>query len=233
MKLKTTDIINPIHPNRSTALFGGVSSGILNWNDIRYPSIYDKRERLRATFWSAGEINFSNDYVTSQEEEMLHRKAQLAQERMTIAQAIADVASDASVTSVLSTVIDQLGEQILTVSHVTQSLKTVNVPYSPIEDVEGLYEAMVDFIQRVNYDEQANGKGVSEFLGRAKQDDSLHVDFFLTVAPIVEEETGVKTGDSEWLREYAKTHEVYLMEEISTDEEVTGGSTSFHGFDDL
>lgn len=232
MKLETTNIINPIHPNRSTALFGGVSSGILNWNDIRYPSIYDKRERLRATFWSAGEINFSNDYITSEEKEVLAHKASQAQKRMEIAQNISDVSSDASVTSVLSTVIDQLSEQIITISTLVDDVETSSGDIRAIETVEQLYDEIKAFVELVSYDEQALGAGVSEFLARTKQDDSLHVDFLLTIAAIVVDETGIKTRTSEWLSDVKKTHELKLIEDVAVDESGVG-SSSFHGFDDL
>ena len=42
-KVKTLD---PDNPNRATALFGGKSSGILNWNDIAYPHWYKMYKRL-------------------------------------------------------------------------------------------------------------------------------------------------------------------------------------------
>lgn len=57
-KAKTLD---PINPNRATALFGGKSSGILNWNDIAYPHWYKTYKRLLANFWQSDEVNMSND----------------------------------------------------------------------------------------------------------------------------------------------------------------------------
>lgn len=57
-KVKTLD---PINPNRATALFGGKSSGILNWNDIAYPHWYKTYKRLLANFWQSDEVNMSND----------------------------------------------------------------------------------------------------------------------------------------------------------------------------
>ncbi|NCU18351.1 ribonucleotide-diphosphate reductase subunit beta [Pallidibacillus pasinlerensis] len=57
-KVKTLD---PINPNRATALFGGKSSGILNWNDIAYPHWYKTYKRLLANFWQSDEVNMSSD----------------------------------------------------------------------------------------------------------------------------------------------------------------------------
>lgn len=57
-KVKTLD---PINPNRATRLFGGKSSGILNWNDIEYPHWYKTYKRLLANFWQSDEVNMSSD----------------------------------------------------------------------------------------------------------------------------------------------------------------------------
>lgn len=57
-KVKT---LEPINPNRATALFGGKSSGILNWNDIEYPHWYKSYKRLLSNFWQSDEVNMSSD----------------------------------------------------------------------------------------------------------------------------------------------------------------------------
>src|SRR5690606_7519711 len=57
-KVKT---LEPINPNRATALFGGKSSGILNWNDIAYPHWYKSYKRLLSNFWQSDEVNMSSD----------------------------------------------------------------------------------------------------------------------------------------------------------------------------
>ncbi len=53
--------LEPMNPNKSTALFGGQSSGILNWNDIKYPHWYKMYKRLVGNYWQADEINMSDD----------------------------------------------------------------------------------------------------------------------------------------------------------------------------
>jgi len=57
-KAKTLD---PLNPNKSTGLFGGKSSGILNWNDIAYPHWYKMYKRLVGNYWQADEVNMSGD----------------------------------------------------------------------------------------------------------------------------------------------------------------------------
>lgn len=57
-KAKTLD---PLNPNKSTGIFGGKSSGILNWNDIAYPHWYKMYKRLVGNYWQADEVNMSAD----------------------------------------------------------------------------------------------------------------------------------------------------------------------------
>ncbi|WP_018662649.1 ribonucleotide-diphosphate reductase subunit beta [Heyndrickxia acidiproducens] len=57
-KAKTLD---PAHPNKATALFGGKSSGILNWNDLAYPHWYKTYKRLLGNYWQSDEVNMSSD----------------------------------------------------------------------------------------------------------------------------------------------------------------------------
>ncbi len=43
-------IPEPRHPNRSTGIINGQTSGILNWNDIPYPSFYRAYKELSTNF---------------------------------------------------------------------------------------------------------------------------------------------------------------------------------------
>lgn len=54
-------LLNPEHPNKSTGVLNGQSSGLLNWNDIAYPQMYDLYQALLANFWKAQEINMQDD----------------------------------------------------------------------------------------------------------------------------------------------------------------------------
>lgn len=53
--------LEPRNPNKSTGIFNGRSSGILNWNDIAYPHWHKIYKRLLGNYWQADEINMSND----------------------------------------------------------------------------------------------------------------------------------------------------------------------------
>ncbi len=54
-------LLNPEDPNKSTGIVNGKSSGILNWNDIAYPQMYDLYQTLLSNFWKAQEINMQDD----------------------------------------------------------------------------------------------------------------------------------------------------------------------------
>lgn len=59
--LEKAKTLEPRNPNKSTALFGGKSSGILNWNDIAYPHWYKMYKRLVGNYWQADEVNMASD----------------------------------------------------------------------------------------------------------------------------------------------------------------------------
>lgn len=59
--LKKINLLNPANPNKSTGLINGQSSGLLNWNDIAYPQMYDLYQTLLSNFWKAQEINMQDD----------------------------------------------------------------------------------------------------------------------------------------------------------------------------
>ncbi|MDY0324229.1 MAG: ribonucleotide-diphosphate reductase subunit beta, partial [Candidatus Carbobacillus sp.] len=54
-------LLSPGSPNRSTAIVGGEASGIVNWNDIRYPQFYDIYKILLKNFWIPDEIPMTKD----------------------------------------------------------------------------------------------------------------------------------------------------------------------------
>lgn len=72
LMLKKAKTLEPRYPNKSTGVFGGKSSGILNWNDIAYPHWYKMYKRLVGNYWQADEINMASDvkqFSTLTEEE--------------------------------------------------------------------------------------------------------------------------------------------------------------------
>lgn len=59
--LEKAKTLEPRFPNKSNGLFGGESSGILNWNDIAYPHWYKMYKRLVGNYWQADEVNMGSD----------------------------------------------------------------------------------------------------------------------------------------------------------------------------
>lgn len=59
--LERAKTLEPRYPNKSTGVFGGKSSGILNWNDIAYPHWYKMYKRLVGNYWQADEVNMASD----------------------------------------------------------------------------------------------------------------------------------------------------------------------------
>ena len=60
-QLRRIKILNPAAPNRSTGLINGESSGILNWNDVPYPSFYRTYKELSTNFWIPDEVDMKPD----------------------------------------------------------------------------------------------------------------------------------------------------------------------------
>ena len=59
--LERIRILEPRHPNRSTGIINGRTSGILNWNDIPYPSFYRAYKELSTNFWIPDEVDMKAD----------------------------------------------------------------------------------------------------------------------------------------------------------------------------
>lgn len=131
--LKIQKVIEPTFPNKPTQSFGGESSGFLNWNDTRYPYLYEERNNLRGLFWQANEIDMSGDikqYPTLEprlKEAFLRNIGMLATldaPQTTIAKLISDYASDPAITTIFATIADQEGEHNHSYSYVLATLET-------------------------------------------------------------------------------------------------------------
>lgn len=59
--IKKSQVLEPRNPNKSTGLFGGKSSGILNWNDVAYPHWYNIYKKLLGNYWQADEVSMGGD----------------------------------------------------------------------------------------------------------------------------------------------------------------------------
>lgn len=253
MKLEVTDIINPTYKNRSSALFGGESSGILNWNDLRYPEIYKKREHLRATFWSKSEIDFDSiAHIPSRREQLgatfqtksnasvgldthitiemalQYKEVLLSSVRaIELAQAIADVSSDASVTSVLATMIDQLNEHILALQEVTGVSGWERVEIEPPHTFGGLINLMRQLVSEYKLVDLPSAEDeLAKMNELIELDRSLHADFILTIYDLTIKEHNLERDGQ---------LDVWLEGAIDVAGELKKGSTvvEFDDFDDL
>lgn len=61
MNLRKVKIFEPLQANKATKIVGGEASGIVNWNDLKYPQIYEKYKQLLSVFWTPFEINMTAD----------------------------------------------------------------------------------------------------------------------------------------------------------------------------
>lgn len=74
-RIEKIKILNAANPNKATAIVGGDASGIVNWNDIRYPQFYDVYKKLLLNYWIADSISMTKDV---QEWRKLNEKEQEA-----------------------------------------------------------------------------------------------------------------------------------------------------------
>ena len=133
--LSKVNILEPINPNKSTALFGGKASGILNWNDLAYPHFYKHREQIRALFWRASEVDMTQDTkqfptLSNQEQEaflkIIGLLATLDGPQTDIAARISHYSTDPSVKSIMATIADQESEHNHSYAYVLSSVTTLH-----------------------------------------------------------------------------------------------------------
>lgn len=141
-RLKLVKILEPKNPNKATALFGGKASGILNWNDLKYPHFYKLRESIRALFWTASEVDMSQDIkqfprLTDKERDaflkIIGLLATLDAPQTDMATKIAQYSTDPSVKSIMATIADQEGEHNHSYSYVLSSLTDLNTQNKAFE----------------------------------------------------------------------------------------------------
>ncbi len=129
--LRKAHVLNPTNPNKATKLFGGKASGILNWNDLKYPHFYKHREQIRALFWRASEVDMTHDIkqfpVLSKTEQSAFLKiigllATLDGPQTDIADKIRAYTSDPSVKSIMATIADQESEHNHSYAYVLSSV---------------------------------------------------------------------------------------------------------------
>ncbi|WP_099636228.1 ribonucleotide-diphosphate reductase subunit beta [Sporosarcina sp. P7] len=133
--LTRVKVLNPANPNKATAIFGGEASGILNWNDLAHPHFYTLRQRIRSLFWTANEVDMTQDVKQfsslTQEEQSAFLKiigllATLDGPQTVIAMKIADFTTDPSVKSILATIADQESEHNHSYAYVLSSVTNLD-----------------------------------------------------------------------------------------------------------
>lgn len=133
--LQKAAILNPVNPNKSTALFGGKASGILNWNDLAYPYFYDYREQIRSLFWRASEVDMTQDAkqfpaLSMPEQEaflkIIGLLATLDGPQTDLAARISHFSTDPSVKSIMATIADQESEHNHSYAYVLSSVTTLD-----------------------------------------------------------------------------------------------------------
>ncbi|MBF6634265.1 MAG: ribonucleotide-diphosphate reductase subunit beta [Planococcus sp. (in: Bacteria)] len=128
-------LLNPEHPNKSTGVLNGQSSGLLNWNDIAYPQMYDLYQALLANFWKAQEINMQDDIKQwdslsdAEKDVFLRINTQLASldslQTPTMSQAM-DYVTDSSFKAIFAVISQQEAVHTESYSYILSSLVSVS-----------------------------------------------------------------------------------------------------------
>jgi ribonucleoside-diphosphate reductase beta chain len=129
--LTKIQLLNPVFPNKSTGIINGKSSGILNWNDIAYPKMYDLYQTLLSNFWKPQEINMQDDIkqwdsLSNQEKDVFLRiNTQLASldslQTPTMSQ-VMDYVSDSSFKAIFAVISQQEAVHNESYSYILSSL---------------------------------------------------------------------------------------------------------------
>lgn len=134
-RLIRSKVLEPKFPNKSTGLFGGKSSGILNWNDIAYPHWYKIYKKLVGNYWQADEINMQSDLkqfpTLSKEEQDAYLKiigllSTLDAPQTRIALLLSLYATDPSVQSILAVIAQQEAVHNESYSYVLSSVVSLD-----------------------------------------------------------------------------------------------------------
>lgn len=61
MEINRVKLFDPSKQNKPDTILNGESSGVLNWDDIKYPQFFSIYKSLLANFWTPNEINMTSD----------------------------------------------------------------------------------------------------------------------------------------------------------------------------
>jgi len=128
-------LLNPDFPNKSTGIINGLSSGLLNWNDIAYPQMYDLYQTLLSNFWKAQEINMQDDIKqwdllsATEQDVFLRINTQLASldslQTPTMCQ-VMDYVTDSSFKAIFAVIAQQEAVHNESYSYILSSLVPIN-----------------------------------------------------------------------------------------------------------
>ena len=199
VKCEKTSILEPVNPNKATALFTGKSSGILNWNDLLYPKMNDLRKLVRDTFYSTSKLELGVKEQNNEEvEKVIEQLLVLTQVSLDLISEVESYTTDPSVVSIIATMTDQCSEHLHSLYRIkSNEFDTISYAEStkitqPEDIVKVLQETInvksdiKELVQRlVDIEAISNGNKLVEQL---QLDMSNHIEFLEFVLQIAKEE---------------------------------------------
>lgn len=200
--MKKTPIIEPINPNKATNLFGGKSSGILNWNDLKHSKLYNYRKLIRNAFYSASDSSLKQiRKIPSVAELETLILLKMLQESINDISELESYATDPSVVSIFSTMIDHSYEHINSVYRLvdtsfkpvklkeTITIKEINDIPNAIESIISQKQSILSNVSHINsLITEDIIKGVSNLLSIIKSNTEEHIEFLEALLEIIKEE---------------------------------------------
>ena len=199
MKCEKTSILEPVNPNKATALFTGKSSGILNWNDLLYPKMNDLRKLVRDTFYSTSKLELGVKEQNSEEvEETIEELLSLTQLSLDLISEVEGYATDPSVVSIMATITDQCSEHLHSLYRIKSNefdvieLPEATVITKPTDVIEVLQEVIN---VKMNIEELSNKLSNVEtivngdkLVEQLQLDMNNHIEFLEFILQIAKEE---------------------------------------------
>lgn len=138
-----TEILEPKHPNKSTGIFTGVSSGILNWNDLLYPQMHKIRTKIRDTFYVASTYETElTEKLTKEEQDKLVDFLVMTQEVSNKTSVLESLATDPTLVSIMATMADHSYEHIRSILRIDRDLAFDNIELEEVEQPKNMKETL-------------------------------------------------------------------------------------------
>lgn len=157
IQTKPFRVYNPEQPNHPTKIFGGLSSGIRNWDDIKYPIFLEYQKKLFGEFWVPEEVLMGKDM--EQYKQLLTKSEQLVYQYQSgvlnwLDSMASDVVtmlflatSDPSLRSVLSLIASFETMHNVSYEHMTASVLTASEKEKAFKEIREFPE----LVQRNNF----------------------------------------------------------------------------------